>query len=52
MKALLKGGVDSIKFCDVILGLLWFLPAYSPDMNPFEGVFSQVKQSLKDNAAA
>lgn len=31
--------------------LLWFLPAYTPDMNPFEDVFSQVKKSLKGNAA-
>ena len=31
--------------------LLWFLPAYSPDMNPIEEVFSQVKRSLQSNAA-
>ena len=31
--------------------LLWFLPAYSPDMNPIEEVFSQVKRSLQKNAA-
>ena len=31
--------------------LLWFLPAYSPDMNPIEEVSSHVKQSLKNNAA-
>ena len=30
--------------------LLWFLPAYSPDMNPIEEVFSQVKRSLQNNA--
>ena len=31
--------------------LLWFLPAYSPNMNPIEEVSSHVKQSLKNNAA-
>ena len=31
--------------------LLWFLPAYSPDMNPIEEVFSQVKRELQKNAA-
>ena len=31
--------------------LLWFLPAYSPDMNPMEEVFSQVKRSLQNDAA-
>ena len=27
--------------------LLYFLPAYSPDMNPIEELFSKVKYSLK-----
>ena len=31
--------------------LLWFLPGYSPDMNPIEEVFSQMKRSLQSNAA-
>ena len=32
--------------------LLWFLPAYSPDMNPIEEVFSQVKRSLQNNTCS
>ena len=31
--------------------LLWFLPAYSPDLNPIEEVFSQVKRSLQRSTA-
>ena len=31
--------------------LLWFLPTYSPDMNPIEEVSSHVKRSLKNSAA-
>ena len=37
---------------DIILGvgaLIRFLPAYSPDLNPIEEVFSKVKQYLKAN---
>ena len=39
------------KLVDTAGCLLWFLPAYSPELNPIEEVFSQVKQSLKNNAA-
>ena len=28
---------------------LIFLPPYSPDLNPVEGVFSQVKSMMKNN---
>lgn len=28
---------------------LLFLPPYSPDLNPVEGVFSQVKSLMKEN---
>ena len=31
--------------------LLWFLSAYSSDMNPIEEAFSQVKWSLQNNGA-
>lgn len=38
---------------DLIVGQagarLQFLPPYSPDLNPVEGVFSQVKSMMKDN---
>lgn len=37
---------------DMILGvgaLIRFLPAYSPDLNPIEEVFSKVKRYLKAN---
>jgi transposase len=30
---------------------LWFLPAYSPDMNPIEEAFSKVKARLRKAAA-
>ncbi len=30
---------------------LWFLPAYSPDLNPIEEAFSKLKTSLRDAAA-
>jgi transposase len=30
---------------------LWFLPAYSPDLNPIEEAFSKVKTLLRDAAA-
>jgi transposase len=30
---------------------LWFLPAYSPDLNPIELVFSKLKQLLRSAAA-
>ena len=26
---------------------LWFLPAYSPDLNPIEGAFSKIKGALR-----
>ena len=32
--------------------LLWFLPAYSPDLNPIEEVFSKVKAVIKNNEIA
>ena len=32
--------------------LLWFLPAYSPDLNPIEEVFSKVKAVSKNNKIA
>ena len=31
---------------------LWFLPAYSPDLNPIEEAFSKVKGHLRRRAAA
>ena len=31
--------------------LLWFLPTYSPNMNPIEEVSRHVKQTLKNKAA-
>ncbi len=30
---------------------LWFLPAYSPDLNPIEGAFSKVKARLRKASA-
>ena len=30
---------------------LWFLPAYSPDLNPIEQAFSKVKALLRKTAA-
>lgn len=30
---------------------LWFLPSYSPDLNPIELVFSKLKRSLRSTAA-
>jgi transposase len=30
---------------------VWFLPAYSPDLNPIEGAFSKVKAHLRKAAA-
>ena len=30
---------------------LWFLPAYSPDLNPIEEAFSKVKAYLRKAAA-
>ena len=30
--------------------LLWFLPPYSPDLNPIEEVFSEVKSYLQNNS--
>lgn len=30
---------------------LWFLPAYSPDLNPIEEAFSKVKAHLRKAAA-
>ena len=32
--------------------LLWFLPPYSPDLNPIEELFSQVKAFLRNNYIA
>lgn len=32
--------------------LLWFLPPYSPDLNPIEEPFHQVKMFLRDNHTA
>ena len=32
--------------------LLWFLPPYSPDLNPLEPVFSQVKSYLNNDSVA
>ena len=32
--------------------LLWFLPAYSPDLNPIEELFSEVKSYLENNSIA
>lgn len=32
--------------------LLWFLPPYSPDLNPIEEVFSEVKSYLENNSVA
>jgi transposase len=26
---------------------LWFLPAYSPDLNPIEQTFSKIKQAMR-----
>jgi transposase len=37
---------------DLIEGVgarLLFLPPYSPDLNPVEGVFSQIKSIMKEN---
>ena len=31
--------------------LVWFLPPYSPDLNPIEEVFSKVKAYLRNNEA-
>ncbi len=30
---------------------LWFLPSYSPDLNPIEQVFSKLKRLLRSTAA-
>jgi transposase len=30
---------------------LWFLPAYSPDLNPIEGAFTKVKARLRKATA-
>ena len=30
---------------------MWFLPAYSPDLNPIEEAFSKVKTFIKNNEA-
>ena len=41
--------------CQLILNtgsLLWFLPPYSPDLNPIEQLFHQVKAFLRNNQAA
>ena len=41
--------------CQLILStgsLLWFLPPYSPDLNPIEQLFPQVKAFLRNNQAA
>ena len=32
--------------------LLWFLPPYSPDLNPIEECFSKVKKFLTSNSVA
>ena len=32
--------------------LLWYLPPYSPDLNPIEVVFSEVKSYLENNSVA
>ena len=32
--------------------LLWFLPPYSPDLNPIEEVFSEVKSYIENNSVA
>ena len=34
---------------DIISSLIRFLPPYSPDLNPIEHVFSQVKAFLRAN---
>lgn len=42
--------VDAVR--DLIEGAgarLLFLPPYSPDLNPCEGVFSQIKSMMKEN---
>ncbi len=31
--------------------VLWFLPSYSPDLNPIEEAFSKIKALLKKKAA-
>ena len=45
--------IDAV--CQLILStgaLLWFLPPYSPDLNPIEELFSKVKASLQNNSIA
>ena len=41
------GAIDLIE--NQIGARVCFLPAYSPDLNPAEGVFSQIKAIMKEN---
>ena len=41
-----SGVVDNVQFAGA---LIYYLPPYSPDLNPIEHVFSKVKKVLKIN---
>lgn len=43
---------EVVQLVSSVGALLWFLPPYSPDLNPIEPVFSQVKSYLNNNSVA
>lgn len=42
---------DALRAIEAVGASVWFLPAYSPDLNPIEPVWSKVKACLRRAAA-